>query len=125
MTITHVQLISLPVSDQSRARDFYAGVLGFEVVHDLSIGPGERWVQLRPPGAETSVTLVTWFADAMPAGAVRGLVLETDDLDGDVERLARRGVGFPDGVQQEPWGRYATFADPDGNRITLQATAVV
>jgi catechol 2,3-dioxygenase-like lactoylglutathione lyase family enzyme len=123
MTITRVQLVSLPVADQDRARRFYTDVLGFDVVHDLAMGPGGRWVQLRPPGAETSITLVTWF-DSMPAGTLGGLVLETDDLDGDVEELGRRGVTFPGGIRKEPWGRYATFADPDGNGITLQATAV-
>jgi catechol 2,3-dioxygenase-like lactoylglutathione lyase family enzyme len=121
MTITHVQLVSLPVTDQDRARRFYTDVLGFHLVHDLSMGPGERWVQVRPPGAQTSITLVTWF-DSMPAGTLRGLVLETDDLDRDVEELGRRGVGFDGDIRKEPWGRYATFTDPDGNGITLQAT---
>jgi predicted enzyme related to lactoylglutathione lyase len=51
-------------------------------------------------------------------------VLESDDLDRDVEELGRRGVTFADGIRKEPWGRYATFADPDGNGLTLQSTAV-
>ena len=59
MTITAVQLFSLPVTDQDRARDFYVGTLGFEFVADTAMGPGQRWVQVRAPGAQTSVTLVT------------------------------------------------------------------
>jgi catechol 2,3-dioxygenase-like lactoylglutathione lyase family enzyme len=121
MTITHVQLVSLPVTDHDRARRFYTDVLGFDLVHDLSMGPGERWVQVRPSGAQTSITLVTWF-DSMRAGTLRGLVLETDDLDRDVEELGRRGVPFDGDIRKEPWGRFATFTDPDGNSITLQAT---
>jgi len=122
MTISHVQVLSLPVTDQDRALRFYADVLGFDVVHDVDMPVG-RWLQVRPPGAETSVTLVTWF-DSMPPGTLRGLVLESDDLDRDVEELGRRGVRFADGIRQEPWGRYATFADPDGNGLTLQSTSV-
>ena len=122
MTISHVQLLSLPVTDQDRALGFYSEVLGFDVVNDVAMPVG-RWVQVRPPGAETSVTLVTWF-DSMPPGTLRGLVLESDDLDRDVEELGRRGVTFADGIRKEPWGRYATFTDPDGNGLTLQATAV-
>ena len=122
MTISHVQLLSLPVSDPERALGFYAGVLGFDVVHDTAMPVG-RWLQVRPPGAQTSVTLVTWF-DSMPPGSLRGLVLESDDLDRDVEELGRRGVTFDDGIRKEPWGRYATFADPDGNGLVLQSTAV-
>ncbi|MCM0678061.1 glyoxalase superfamily protein [Micromonospora phytophila] len=122
MTVTHVQLISVPVSDQDRARDFYVDVLGFDLVRDNPMGPGGRWVQVAPKGATTSLTLVTWFP-TMPPGSLKGLVLETDDLDGDVAALRGRGVVFADGgIQRAPWGRYATFDDPDGNGIVLQST---
>jgi len=59
----------------------------------------------------------------MEPGSVKGLVLETDDLDADVAALTARGLSIPDGVQQQPWGRFVTFDDPDGNGIVLQATA--
>jgi catechol 2,3-dioxygenase-like lactoylglutathione lyase family enzyme len=122
MTITQVQLFSLPVTDQDRARDFYVGTLGFELVADTALGPDQRWVQVRVPGAQTSITLVTWFA-TMPPGTVQGTVLETDDLDRDVAALRGRGVRIDGGIQQAPWGRFVTFADPDGNGLVLQATA--
>ena len=121
MGVTAVQLFSLPVADQDRARDFYVDVLGFELVADTPMGPGMRWVQVRPPGAATSITLVTWF-DTMAPGATKGTVLETDDLDGDVVRLRSLGVAVPDEVEQAPWGRFVTFDDPDGNGLVLQET---
>src|SRR5213082_824334 len=121
MTITRVSVLSLPVSDQDRARDFYVDVLGFDLVREAPMGPDMRWVQVAPPGATTSITLVTWFP-TMPAGSAKGLVLETDDLDGDVARLRDRGVALAD-VAEEPWGRFTTFDDPDGNGIVLRATA--
>jgi catechol 2,3-dioxygenase-like lactoylglutathione lyase family enzyme len=121
VAITGIQVLSLPVSDQDRARDFYVDVLGMDLLRDAEMGPGMRWVQVAPRGAETTITLVTWFV-TMPAGSYKGLVLETDDLDGDVERLRAHGLEFPDGIQQQPWGRYVTFADPDGNGLVLQAT---
>jgi catechol 2,3-dioxygenase-like lactoylglutathione lyase family enzyme len=121
VTITGIQVLSLPVSDQDRARDFYVDVLGMDLLRDAQMAPGMRWVQVAPRGADTTITLVTWF-ETMPAGSHRGLVLETDDLDGDVERLRGRGLEFPDGIQQQPWGRFVTFADPDGNGLVLQAT---
>jgi catechol 2,3-dioxygenase-like lactoylglutathione lyase family enzyme len=122
MSVTGVQLFSLPVSDPGRARDFYVDVLGLELVRETEMGPGMRWVQVRPRGGATSLTLVTWFA-SMPAGSVRGTVLETDDLDGDAARLAGLGVALPGGVQEAPWGRWVELTDPDGNGIVLQATA--
>ena len=121
MSIHQVQLFSLPVTDQDRARDFYTGTLGFELVADMAMGAAQRWVQVRPPGAATSITLVTWFP-TMPAGAVKGTVLETDDLDGDVTALRSRGVVIDAGIQEAPWGRFVTFDDPDGNGIVLQAS---
>jgi catechol 2,3-dioxygenase-like lactoylglutathione lyase family enzyme len=120
--ITAVQLFSLPVSDQDRARDFSVDVLGFELVADTEMGTGMRWLQVRPPGALTSITLVTWFA-TMPAGSTKGTVLETGQLDAEVERLRGQGVAIEGEVQDAPWGRFVTFDDPDGNRLVLQETA--
>jgi catechol 2,3-dioxygenase-like lactoylglutathione lyase family enzyme len=121
VAVTAVQLFSLPVTDQDRARDFYVDVLGLELVDDMPMGPGMRWVQVRPPGVLTSITLVTWF-DTMPAGHPRGTVLETDDLEGDITRLRGLGVDLPDEVESAPWGRFVTFTDPDGNGLILQET---
>jgi predicted enzyme related to lactoylglutathione lyase len=122
MAIRNVLLFSVPVSDQDRAREFYVDVLGFELANDQVMGPEMRWVQVRPRGAQTSLTLVNWFP-SMTAGSLRGMVLETEDLDGDVARLTERGVTIDGGVQQAPWGRYVQFADPDGNGIVLQAAS--
>ena len=66
-----VSVVSIPVSDQDRARSFYRDVLGFEEVADTPYGDGLRWVQVRPPGSPTSFTLVTWFP-SMPPGSVSG-----------------------------------------------------
>lgn len=122
MTIRTVLLFSVPVSDQDRARDFYVDVLGFELANDQAMGPDMRWVQVRPPGGQTSLTLVTWFP-SMPAGSLQGIVLETEDLDGDIARLTQLGVTIEGGVQEAPWGRFVQFADPDGNGIVLQAAS--
>ena len=121
MSLTRVQLLSVPVSDQDRARDFYVNTLGFDLISDTQLGPGQRWIQVGAPGAQTSLTLVTWF-ETMPAGSLRGLVLESDDLEADIKALAARGVTVSD-VQAAPWGQFVTCEDPDGNGLILQATA--
>ena len=121
MAIAHINVISLPVTDQDRARDFYVNTLGFELVADTAMGPGMRWVQVRPQHGQASITLVNWF-DTMPAGSVKGTVLETSDLDGDVAELQARGVRVDGGIQAAPWGRFVTFDDPDGNGLILQAS---
>lgn len=120
MSITHINLLSVPVADQDRAKAFYVDTLGFDLLRDNQMGPAQRWVQVAPKGATTSITLVSWF-DTMPAGSLRGLVLETDDLAADVATLAARGVEVSE-IDEQPWGQFVTFADPDGNGIVLQTT---
>jgi catechol 2,3-dioxygenase-like lactoylglutathione lyase family enzyme len=119
MSITRVQVVSVPVSDQDRALAFYVGVLGFELLYDTPMGPDMRWVQIKPKGADTTVTLVTWFPTMAP-GSLKGLLLETDSLEEDVERFKSAGVVIEGDIQEEAWGRYVTFDDPDGNGIVLR-----
>jgi len=121
MAITRTQLFSVPVSDQDRALRFYVDTLGFDLLSDAEMGPDMRWLLVSPPGAETAITLVTWF-ESMPAGSLKGIVLETDDLEGDIATLTEKGVIFEGGLQDAPWGRFTTFNDPDGNGIVLQAS---
>ena len=117
-----MQLSSVPVSDQDKARDFYVDALGFELVSDTEMGPGMRWVQVRPRGSVTSLTLVTWFP-TMPAGSLKGTVLESDALESDIADLQGKGVKIG-AIETAPWGRFVTFDDPAGNGIVLQeATA--
>jgi catechol 2,3-dioxygenase-like lactoylglutathione lyase family enzyme len=121
MSITRVQLLSIPVTDQDRARDFYVNSLGMELVRETPMGPGQRWVQVRPRGGETSITLVTWF-ESMPAGSLTGLVLETDDLDAEIDRLQALGVDMDSPVRNQAWGSSVVIRDPDGNRLVIQTT---
>jgi catechol 2,3-dioxygenase-like lactoylglutathione lyase family enzyme len=116
--INRIDIVSVPVSDQDRAKAFYCDKLGFAELSDTLMGNGTRWVQLAPPGATTSVTLVTWF-DSMPAGSLKGLVLNTDTLDADVEELKRRKVEMSP-IEAQPWARFVTLSDPDGNVLVLQ-----
>ena len=124
MSITHIQLFSVPVTNHDRARTFYVDRLGFDLISDRPMGPDGRWVQVAPEGAQTSIALVSGF-ETMPPGSVKGIVLETDDLVADVAALRDRGVEIEGEVEEARWGRWVTFDDPDGNGIILQATAPV
>ena len=121
MSISRIAIVSLPVTDPERSRDFFRDVLGFEVRRDNPMGPDQRWIEVAPAGADTSLTLVTWF-ESMPPGSVSGLVLETADIDDEHHQLQSRGLEIGD-VESAPWGRFATFRDPDGNGFVLQEAA--
>jgi catechol 2,3-dioxygenase-like lactoylglutathione lyase family enzyme len=121
MAVTSIEVMSVPVSDQDEAKKFYTEVLGFSCEMDSGFADGTmRWVMLRPPGGGTAITLVTWF-DEMTAGWLRGTVLGCDDLAATAADLRQRGLSFDsDEIAEAPWGRWLTFADPDGNTWILQ-----
>jgi catechol 2,3-dioxygenase-like lactoylglutathione lyase family enzyme len=119
MTIKKIQVVSVPVSDQDKAKEFYCGVLGMEVLQDMRMDENSRWIQLQPRGGEASLALVTWFP-SMPAGSLKGLVLETDDLEGTIAEMASKGFTIDAEIDAQPWGRFVSFDDPDGNGIVLR-----
>jgi catechol 2,3-dioxygenase-like lactoylglutathione lyase family enzyme len=123
VALTSIEVMSVPVSDQERAKKFYAEVLGFTVEMDSEFADASmRWLMLRAPGGGSAITLVNWF-DTMTPGWLRGTVLGCDDIDKTVGELTRRGVIFnEDAIAEAPWGRWMTFADPDGNGWVLQQT---
>src|SRR4051794_7999190 len=116
--VSQLQVVSVPVSDQDRAKAFYVDLLGFELRSDSPMGPEMRWIEVVPPGGGTSLTLVTWF-ETMPAGSLKGLVLSSDDLEAAYAGLRERGVQFHGPIEEQFWGRFATFDDPDGNGWVL------
>lgn len=118
MGIQRLAIVSIPVSDQVRAKEFYTSVLGFDLVRDEAFKESTRWIEVTPAQGQPSFTLVNWFP-SMPAGSLRGVVLLADDLDATCATLKSRGLSLPD-VQSAPWGRYTTFSDPDGNGWVLQ-----
>jgi catechol 2,3-dioxygenase-like lactoylglutathione lyase family enzyme len=113
-----LELVILPVSDVDRAKAFYADQVGFVVDHDQRVNENLRFVQLTPPGSACSIAIGEGIVDT-PAGSVHGLQMVVDDADAARAELAGRGVDVSD-VQDLAWGRFVTFADPDGNAWALQ-----
>jgi catechol 2,3-dioxygenase-like lactoylglutathione lyase family enzyme len=123
MAICSFEIISVPVGDADRAKRFYQAVLGFDLLREEPMGPGQKWIQLCPPGCATTIALVTWF-EAMRPGGLQGVMLNSSDIDQDHRDLSARGL-ILSAIQQEPWGRYATFNDPDGNGWILRQPPLV
>lgn len=117
-----VAVVSVPVSDQERAKAFYVDTLGWDLVRDDDSVPGLRWVQVRPGASSPALTLVTWF-DTMPAGSIRGLVFTVPDVHNVYSQLVARGVEFDGPPQEQPWATETVFRDPDGNEFVLQQAA--
>ena len=118
MAIKSFEIVSVPVSDQQRSKLFYRDVVGFELVREEPMGPGQSWIQLAPRGCLTTITLVTWF-ETMKPGGLQGVMLNVTDIERDHKLLSERGLQLAE-IQQQPWGRFTTFQDPDGNGWILR-----
>src|SRR5207249_1134080 len=104
--------------DVDRAKAFYSEKVGFNADHDHQVTEDLRFVQLTPPGSACSIALGTGLSD-MPPGSVQGVQLVVPDIQAARAELADRGVDVGE-VQEFPWGSFVFFADPDGNRWSVQ-----
>lgn len=128
-----IDLVALIVDDYDPAIEFFAGVLGFDLVEDspslTNDGRPKRWVVVRPPGAQTGILLARADGDRQraavgdqAAGRV-GFFLRVDNFDASYARLVEAGVTFVRAPRTEPYGRVAVFLDIAGNRWDLLGEA--
>jgi catechol 2,3-dioxygenase-like lactoylglutathione lyase family enzyme len=108
-----IAVVSVPVTDQAAAKAFYTDKLLFDVLHDEAMGPEMRWVQLQPRTGGCSIALVTWLEELRPGGQ-QGLLVHVPDIDAERARLVAAGIEASP-VEEQPWGRFTMFKDPDGN----------
>lgn len=113
-----LELINVPVADVDRSIDFYVNKVGFNLDHDHTPTDEIRFVQLTPQGSPASISIGKGLPNSQP-GSVKGLQLVVDDIEAARDELAERGVGISE-IDEQPWGRFAYFADPDGNGWVLQ-----
>jgi catechol 2,3-dioxygenase-like lactoylglutathione lyase family enzyme len=113
-----LELVAIPVSDVDRAKAFYTDKAGFNADHDYTVSDEIRFVQLTPPGSACSIAIGRGLVDTAP-GSAAGLQMVVPDIVAAHDELAGRGVEVSE-VQDFPWGRFVFFADPDGNRWSVQ-----
>jgi predicted enzyme related to lactoylglutathione lyase len=122
MAITHIGRTTIYVDDQDRAKAFYTETLGFELVLDMPMGePGDaRWIEVRPPGAQTNVVLFQAAEGFPKPGGMNPALFETDDIKATADDLRAKGVELPTEPEFAAWGKWwATFKDSEGNEFGL------
>ena len=112
-----IELITLPASDADRTRDFFAA-LGWNIDFDREVDAGLRFVQVTPPGSACSIAFGKGLSQDAP-GSSHNIQLVIRDADAALALLREAGVDADD-VDEQPWGRFVAFRDPDGNVFTLQ-----
>ncbi|MEV6651962.1 VOC family protein [Streptomyces sp. NPDC051219] len=130
-----IEVLTIPVADVDRAKEFYADKCGFHVDVDTEVAPGIRIVQITPPGSRCSIALSQGMPTSpaqseMKPGTLRGVQICVTDIAAAHRDLSERGVDVspvqhvgPAGWEEgkgETWNSFAFFADPDGNGWVLQ-----
>jgi catechol 2,3-dioxygenase-like lactoylglutathione lyase family enzyme len=138
------EIAIIPVSDVSRAKEFY-GSLGWRLDADYDSGKGFRIIQFTPPGSGCSIIFGANVTAASP-GSAQGLHLIVSDIQAARAELVARGVDAsevfhdaggehagpdqpylfgslrvsgPD-PERRSYHSFASFSDPDGNGWLLQ-----
>ncbi|HYM24328.1 MAG TPA: VOC family protein [Vicinamibacterales bacterium] len=117
--IKQIKFVSVPVTDQDRALDFYTKKLGMRVVTDAPFSGDQRWIELAIPRADTRVVLFTPEEHRKMIGGFMNISFMADDVEATVRELKARGVTFTQEPQKADWGTFAMFQDPDGNKFLV------
>jgi len=122
--ITQVGTVIVPVADQDAAIAFYTGKLGFEKRLDVPFGNGDRWVEVAPAGADTTVAIVK-PRPGEETGIETRIALSSSDIDADHADLKARGVDVDDEVSRmgDPVPPMFFFRDQDGNKLFVVQTS--
>jgi catechol 2,3-dioxygenase-like lactoylglutathione lyase family enzyme len=122
--ITQLGTVMIPVSDQDKAIEFYVDKLGFEKRSDTPFGNGDRWVEVAPPGAATTVALCV-PREGETVGIEGRIGFSTTDIDADHASLKAAGVDVDETVMRMggPVPPMFFFRDADGNNLLIVQNA--
>ena len=123
-SVSKLGVVCVPVSDQDREIAFYVDTLGFEKRTDVPFGDGYRWVEVAPPGAETTIAIVPPPPGNPTGGMQTGIGLHVDDVDAFHAELRDAGVDVDAEVSRmgDPVPPLLWFRDPEGNVLMVVET---
>jgi lactoylglutathione lyase len=119
--ISDVGGVAIPVSDPEKAVRFYVERLGFEVLLDVPMGAGGRWVQVAPPGGRVPIALVAAGEGGL-VGVDTGITFATSDAETDHASLVWRGVETDELLHWPGVPAMFIFRDQDGNQLKIMET---
>jgi catechol 2,3-dioxygenase-like lactoylglutathione lyase family enzyme len=118
--------LALVVRDYDEAIAFYTRSLSFDLVEDIDMGGGKRWVTVAPRGGNGTRLLlakaVTPEQESRIGDQTGGrvfLFLHTDDFARDHAAMLANGVKFREEPRHEVYGTVAVFEDLYGNAWDL------
>lgn len=112
--LTRLQHVNIPSTDLERSREFYLDRLGLPELPRPAFESQGVWIGAGPENA-IHISEVA----ALGPNPNNHYALEVADLEGLLNVLERRGVGFRRSAYVPEAGRQAFISDPDGNVIEL------
>lgn len=133
--IRQVGTVFVPVADQDRSLAFYIDKLGFEKRSDFRYGDGSRWIEVAPPGAANTISLVPPREGKPAGGDETYCAFASEDIEADHATLRARGVAVDEEIARKGKSRSGLtsidvtvpdpvpsqffFRDIDGNRFLI------
>jgi catechol 2,3-dioxygenase-like lactoylglutathione lyase family enzyme len=112
-----LELVPLSVTDVDRSVEFYRQI-GWSVDFDQVVREGLRFVQVTPTGSACSVCFGVGLG-MLPEDHRQFLQVVVASAAEARDHLRAHGVECSD-VDDQPWGRFVTMSDPDGNQWAFQ-----
>ena len=119
--VTKICTVVIPVADQDREIEFYVQKLGFEKRADVPFGNGERWVEVAPGDAVTTIALAPPPPGRSTGNRETGIGLQTEDIDAFHAELKAAGVDVDSEVSRmgDPVPPLFFLRDPEGNSLMV------
>ena len=110
----------LRIFDEAKAREFYAGFLGFTIDWEHRFA-SEAPLYMQVSRGDCVLHLSEHYGDASPGAGIR---IDTQDLDAfHAELTAKQYKYARPGINEQPWGREVSVKDPFGNRLIFSEVA--
>lgn len=126
-----IKLTTIHVDDQEKALAFYTGTLGLTKKADFSNGPF-RWLTVASPDEPEGTELQLALNDSSAAKAYQqamfgqgqpALMLFSDNIEGDCERIRARGGAFAMEPTEVTGSTIARLNDGCGNLVQITQLA--
>ncbi|MBI4382842.1 MAG: VOC family protein [Nitrospinae bacterium] len=102
------------VADMDRSVDFYQNALGLKLLFKR-----DDWSEFEIGGQRIALRFVDGWRGSSSGGSGATVSFLAEPIEGAVDRLKKLGVRFIDELRVYPYGKLASFIDPDGNSIGL------
>ncbi len=125
-----IKVLSIPVKNQDQALTFYTEILGFVKKRDIPIGEESRWLTVVAEKDQNGVELLLEpapihfepakvYQQALFDAGIPYTQFNTDDVEGEYERLKALDVEFSMKPTIMGTVKIAVFDDTCGNKIQM------